>query len=126
MERRTCLRFIIPGATVYYREEGLIFPGKYSEDYFPVYDISRGGLRFLNQNFMRVGAGVTLKVIIPQEEIPLVLKGKVSWISTNPGRSYKYQVGIQFAPYGRNKNDNSPEDLNRLISMEERFPTSTD
>ena len=120
-ERRACERFVIPGAIVHYREEGFLFSGKYSEDAFPVVDISRGGLRFLSNFAPKIAAKVALKVIFPGREAPLLLKGRVRWTSTNPGKSYKYQTGVQFAPYGGNRGDNDHSTLQEIIALEEKF-----
>jgi hypothetical protein len=121
-ERRACERFVMPGATVYYKVEGFLSSGKYTEDYFPVADISRGGLRFLHHGLLKVDAKVTLKIIIPGDNVPLVLRGMICWISPNPERSYKYQVGVKFLPYSEKQGDNSTGDLLRLRTLEERFP----
>ena len=121
LERRACERFAIPGAVVYWKRESLVFSGTFTRDYYPVFDISRGGLRFLNQEALKVGTAVELKIVVPDEGAPLVLKGRVSWTSMNPGRSYKYQTGIQFEPFGEQKGLNSRETLARIISFEERF-----
>lgn len=122
MERRTCTRFEIPGATVSYKEKKLFFSKKeINEEYTPVLDISRGGLRFLCQKLLKNKSKVSLTVSIPDERISLSLRGRVLWISFNPGKSYKYQIGIQFDPYGEKKEENSPEDLARLITLEQKF-----
>lgn len=123
-ERRFCARFVIPGAVVYWRKDRLVFPGKFTEEYYPVFDISRGGLRFLNHQMLEVGTAVELKIEIPGESSPLMVRGSVAWTSLNPGKSYKYQTGIQFAPFSEQsgqKGENSRETLERIISFEEKF-----
>jgi hypothetical protein len=35
-------------------------------------------------------------------------------------KSYKYQIGVQFAPYGRQKGENPPA-LLEITALEERF-----
>jgi hypothetical protein len=35
-------------------------------------------------------------------------------ISSPPGQSYQYEIGIQFHPYGDKKGCNPPENLDRL------------
>lgn len=120
-ERRACERFVIPWATASYRVEGLISSGHFTEDLFPVVDISRGGLRLLTGNIIKAEAKVVLKIFIPGDADALELKGRVTWVALNSERSYKYQVGIQFAPYGEKKGENSREVLKRLKALEERF-----
>ncbi len=121
MERRTCERFVIPGAVVYWKRDGLVFPGNFTQDYYPVFDISRGGLRFLDHELFKLGTSVELKIVLPGESETLLVRGRIVWISLNPGKSYKYQVGIQFAPFGGQKGQNARETLSRIIVLEERF-----
>ena len=120
-ERRACERFVIPWATASYRVEGLISSGHFTEDLFPVVDISRGGLRLLTDSLLKVDTRVTLKISIPGDAGAVDLKGKVNWVAPSLERSYKYQVGIQFAPYSEKKGENSLEVFNTLKSLEERF-----
>ena len=126
IERRACERFVVPGAVVNYKEEGFLFSGKDIEEAFPVFDISRGGVRFLSNSSLKIGAKVTVKIIIPGGAAPLIVKGFVRWRSINPGKSYKYQIGIQFAPYGKEKGDNDYEILQNIIELERRFLKGTD
>ncbi len=122
MERRLCVRFEIPGSTVSYKKKALI-PSKedFDEEFCPVLDISRGGLRFLCQNELKVNSKVTLKISIPGENIPLIQKGVVRWSSFAVGKSYKYQIGVQFNPYGEKKDHNYPGNLVKIIALEQKF-----
>jgi hypothetical protein len=119
-ERRACERFLIPGAVVDYRREGFLRPGKYSGESSPLFDISRGGLRFLCDTLLRAAAKVTVRITLPGEDSPLVLRGSVRWATVHAGKSYKYQVGVQFAPYGNNRGDNDPSVLQQIIALETR------
>jgi Tfp pilus assembly protein PilZ len=121
LEKRACERFVIQGAVVYWKRAGLVFSGNFTEDYYPVFDISRGGLRFLNHETIKLGTGVELKIVLPGESEALLARGRVAWTSLHPGKSYKYQVGIQFAPFGGQKGQNTHEALSRIIALEERF-----
>ena len=49
------------------------------------------------------------------------LSGKVKWIISNPGFSYKYQIGIQFNPYGDKKRLNSPEEFAKIKTLELKY-----
>jgi len=51
----------------------------------------------------------------------LILKGLVRWIQINPEKSYKYQIGIQFAPYDKNRGNNDHEILQKMIALEKQF-----
>jgi Tfp pilus assembly protein PilZ len=122
IERRTCIRFEIPGATVSYKlKKPLLSKTSYGEEFCPTLDISRGGLRFLSQEEIKIGSPIILKVSIPGERIPLELNGHVRWAAPNVGKSYKYQIGIQFTPYGEKKGQNYPGSLVKIIALEQKF-----
>jgi hypothetical protein len=119
-ERRSCERFDIPGALVSYRQEGFLRSGKYHEESSPLFDVSRGGLRFVSDTLLKVDMKVTVRITVPEGDVPLELRGRVRWVDVNPGRSYKYQIGVQFAPYGNGKGENDPEVLRQIIALETR------
>ncbi|RLE10937.1 MAG: PilZ domain-containing protein [Candidatus Aminicenantes bacterium] len=122
LERRTCIRFEIPGATVNYKKKKLIsYSRTYEEEFCPVMDISRGGLRFLSQQKIKINQELILAISIPGERAPLIMKGEVRWSSPNPGKSYRYQIGVQFHPYGEKKNHNYPGNLVKIIALEQKF-----
>lgn len=122
IERRACLRFKIPGATINYHKKTFLFarPG-FSEEFCPILDISRGGVRFLAQNAIKPDIEVSLKISIPGERIPFTMKGLVKWSSPSQGKSYKFQVGVQFNPYGEKKDQNLPGNLVKIIALEQKF-----
>lgn len=125
IERRACIRFEVPGATVSHKEEKFFLRrSNYGEEFCPVIDISRGGLRFLCQKSMKINTKVRLKIALPGERIPLILKGQVRWSAPNPGKSYRYQVGVQFNPYGEKSKQNYPGALVKIIALEQKFAPS--
>lgn len=122
IENRACVRFEVPGATVIYQEKKLFSTQeKDDEEFWPVLDMSRGGFRFLCQKPLKSNTKAYLKISIPGEGAPMSLTGQVRWTSFNPGKSYKYQIGVQFNPYGEESGQNSPENLEKLISLEQKF-----
>ena len=122
IERRTCIRFEIPGATLSYKKDKALLPEtKYGEEFCPILDISRGGLRYLTQENLKINMNVTLKISLPGERVPLVMKGQVRWVAINAGKSYKYQLGVQFNPYGEKKGQNYPGALVKIIALEQKF-----
>ena len=122
IERRLCQRFKISGATVSYRKEKLLSSKtKIDEEFCPVLDLSRGGVRFLTQKPLKFKSKVTLQLSIPGDRIPLNLKGRVRWSTFNAGKSYKYQAGVQFNPYGLEKNQNVPQVLTKIVALEQKF-----
>ncbi len=122
IERRLCQRFKVPGATLSYRRETLFSPeNRYAEEFCPVLDVSRGGVRFLTQKALKFKSKVALQISIPGERVPLNLRGRVRWSSFNAGKSYKYQAGVQFNPYGEEKGQNYPGALVKIIALEQKF-----
>ena len=122
LERRLCQRFKIPGATVSYRKAKLFSPkAKVDEEFCPILDLSRGGVRFLTQKPLKFKSKVSLQLSIPGERIPLNLNGRVRWSTFNAGKSYKYQAGVQFNPYGLEKNQNGSQSLTKLVSLEQKY-----
>jgi len=114
VEKRTCIRFTIPGATINYELKD------YAEEFSPLIDISRGGAKFLGKYPLEINADITLKISVPGERIPLTLHGKIRWISIVEGKD-QYQVGIQFNPYGEKERQNYPGNLVKIISLEQKF-----
>lgn len=122
MERRLCQRFKIAGATVSYRRERLLSSrAKVDEEFCPVLDLSRGGVRFLTQKPLKFKSRISLQLAIPGERTPLELKGRVRWSTFNAGKSYKYQAGVQFSPYGLEKGQNAPQALTKIVGLEQKF-----
>lgn len=122
IERRLCLRFKVPGATINYVKIGLFGKRKSSvEEFCPMLDMSRGGVRFLTQKLLSFRSKVAVEIFIPAERQPLTFTGRVIWAGFNPGKSYKYQVGIKFDVYGEEKKQNNPANLTRIIGFEQRF-----
>lgn len=124
-EGRECVRFEIPGATVSYKKKALIFSkDKHVEEFCPVIDMSRGGVRFLSQNSIKINTKLILEIALPGETIPLIQTGIVRWSSFHVGKSYKYQIGVQFDPYGEKKGQNYPGNLTKIIALEQKFVPS--
>jgi Tfp pilus assembly protein PilZ len=122
MERRLCQRFKIAGATVAYRRDRLFSSkAKVDEEFCPVLDLSRGGVRFLTQKPLKFKSKISIQLAIPGERAPLDLKGRVRWSTFNAGQSYKFQAGVQFNPYGLEKDQNPPQTLTKIVGLEQKF-----
>ena len=128
IERRTCIRFEIPGATVSYEfKKPLLTKTSHGEEFCPVIDLSRGGLRFLSNEEIQIGTPITLKISIPGERVPLELHGQIRWVAPQVGMNYSFQLGVQFSPYGEKKGQNYPGTLVKIIALEQKFaPTDQD
>jgi Tfp pilus assembly protein PilZ len=122
INRRSCKRIKLEGATVTYKEGRFFFSKKqYVEEFYPVVEISRGGVRFLGKKLFTISSKVSIKISIPEESSPLILRGRIRWTSLNPAMSYKYQIGIQFDPFAWKKGCNHPEVLEKIMKLEQKF-----
>jgi Tfp pilus assembly protein PilZ len=122
IDRRACKRIKIEGATVTYKEGRFFFSKKqYVEEFYPVVEISRSGVRFLGKKLFTISSKVSIKISLPEEPSPLILRGRIRWTSLNPAMSYKYQIGIQFDPFGWKKGCNHPEVLEKIMKLEQKF-----
>jgi len=121
-EKRLSIRFKIPGATVCYQKKTWLFQkNSFDEEFCPLLDISRGGMKIASRKKLKPGNKVKLQLSIPGERAPLVLVGQVRWSSVYENEVFKYQNGIQFNAYGDKKNQNYPGNLVKIISLEQKF-----
>jgi hypothetical protein len=114
VEKRTCIRFRIPGATVSYQFK------KQVEEFSLLVDISRGGLKFIGKKPPEMHIEVTVKISVPGERIPLTMNGKVRWISYIEDKE-QYYVGVQFNPYGEKPGMNYPGNMVKIIALEQKY-----
>ena len=114
IEKRTCIRFQIPGATVSYQFK------EHVEEFSLLVDISRGGLKFIGKKPPEMNTEVTLNISIPGERIPLTMKGKVQWISYVEAKD-QYFIGVQFNPYGEKQGENYPGNMVKIIALEQKY-----
>lgn len=114
IEKRTCIRFQIPGATVSYQFK------EHVEEFSLLVDISRGGLKFIGKKPPEINTEVTLNISIPGERIPLTMKGKVQWISYVEAKD-QYFIGVQFNPYGEKQGENYPGNMVKIIALEQKY-----
>ena len=120
MEKRECIRFNIPGTTLFYKKTNKLGHSReYPDDYYPVLDLSRGGLRFLTNERPKIGLPVEVKISIPETDHQPEIKGIVRWVARNLEKSYRYQTGIMFNAYGKRKKDNPSEILSFFQSLEQ-------
>ncbi len=122
IDRRASKRIKIQGATITYKEGRFFFSKKqYVEEFYPIVEISRGGVRFMGKKLFAISSKVSIKISIPEESSPLILRGRIRWTSLNPAMSYKYQIGIQFDPFAWKKGCNHPEVLEKIMKLEQKF-----
>lgn len=119
--KRQCNRFVIFGATLTYKKEGIFSAGEFTKDVYPILNLSLGGLLFLSQQGIKPDTNLSLKICGPDGDVLLILKGVVVWVTVNPEKSYSYQIGVQFKSYGEKKGNNPPGCLNTLLDLERRY-----
>ena len=118
-EVRTCRRFEIQGATVTYKQKkGYFQKEKIIEEHCPLLDISRGGIKIVGDIRLKIGSKTKFEIFFPDDKSPVFLKGIVMWSTINPGKSYKYQTGIQFVPFGQKRGYNNPRSLAKIVKFE--------
>ena len=123
-EARECSRFQIPDASILWSTTRLADTQSYTGERFPLYDISRGGLRFLCMEKLKKGTKIYIYITIPDLNEELALSGTVRWIGPNPNNSYTFQVGVQFLPYGHSKSLNPPQYLEKIKQLERIYVQS--
>ncbi len=123
IERRTCLRFEIPGATISYKVSKFLPAAldKYEEEFCPLLDISRGGMRFQANHKLNIDTKLIMHISVPGERVPLVLHGHLRWVTPTGSSGYRFQMGVQFNPYGEKKDQNYPGNLVKIIALEQKF-----
>lgn len=95
--------------------------GKYSDQYFPVINISKGGLCFLTDTRLKIGTSLIIKTIVPKDSIEAEILARVQWVSRNPEQSYRYKIGLAFNSYGDKKNQNPEKILLLFESLEAEY-----
>ncbi len=126
VEKRLCKRFFIPGATLDFKRKKFIFREGFSDDHWPISDISRGGVNFLCSIIMRPKTKISVQIYIPDEDEPLILEGVVRWVGQSFGSGESHRIGIQFNTYGFEKNQNNPALLKKLRNLENNMVKKTD
>lgn len=122
VKKRSCNRFGIPGTVLYYKKKPRFFgQGRYSDDYYPVINLSKGGAGFLCNERFKAGTFLIVKIQIPGISTESEIIAEVKWISKNPEQSYRYRTGLAFSSYGEKKNQNSKEVLTWLETLEKTF-----
>jgi hypothetical protein len=112
-------RFVVPGATVLYKERSF-WRRKVtaSEERSPVVNISRTGLAFLTDIPPKTNR-VTLLLSYPEKEEPTSFEGRVIYsVPRASGLDYRYRVGVQFSPFSARRGHNSKVSLGVLDYLE--------
>lgn len=122
MQKRKDIRFSIPGTTLRIQSNRFIFFLKaFGKEIYPLDELSRGGVRFKSNRRLKVNHPLLIKLSFPND-IPVIrLFGKIKWMSPSAEHNFSHQIGVQLAPFGREKGQNTPEDQRRLAWAESRY-----
>jgi len=112
-------RFVIPGATISYRERSFWRRESLaSEERSPVINISRTGLAFLTDLPPKTNR-VTLLLSYSEKEEPISFEGRVVYsVPRASGLDYRFRVGVKFSPFSARRGHNSPASLGVLDYLE--------
>jgi hypothetical protein len=124
---RKAVRFSIPGATVELEDAAAGRMARHQGlERSPVVDLSRGGLSFLTNIPPKQGR-VLLGLVYSEEEEPILLQGRIVYsMPRGTPLSYRYRIGVEFAPFSHHKWHNSLEALCRLEKLEALYCAQDD
>ncbi len=113
-------RRIIPGATVSYLLQSNGIQESASPTYYPISDLSKGGLAFLSDLPLQPGERVSLSLNCIQRKDELCLEGYIVYTLAVEIAGYQYRVGVRFVPFDEREGFNPPETLDALTELIKR------
>lgn len=119
MERRALERIVVPDSTVHYKQTGSSIFFKREIGPLLLINLNKSGACFEARQELEIRNQISLKIRIHGEKV-LNLKGQVRWYAPAKGQE-RVKVGIQFLPFGKSRNYNSLQTLNRLREIQERY-----
>jgi hypothetical protein len=120
-ERRARRRIVIPKATVKYRIHGFWNRGDSYSNPCPLVDFSSAGLALLADESAQFQKRISLILKFPGEEETVRVEGKVAYSVATGIAGYRFRIGIQFLPFGKQKGGNSPEAFDVLTRIEKIY-----
>lgn len=109
-------RRVIPGASVSYVLHG---NGRFHTSiFYPIFDISRGGMAFLCDSPLKPGRKISLFLKCVGEKEELRLEGEVVYALAGEIGGYPYRLGVRFSAFDAKQGGNSAatrETLTRLL-----------
>lgn len=100
--------------------QGFFGKAGFSNEYFPVVDLSKGGACFLTNDRFRPGKPIIVRFDIPGHDLTPEIQASIRWVAKNPEQSYKYQTGVSFNAYGDGRKENPKEILHFLETLESK------
>jgi hypothetical protein len=119
IERRRCIRFVIPGMEVKYKKKGLFVFSRIFSEPFPAIDISKGGVAFACDEKLSKGKKLVVQLLIPGDNL-LNLNAIVRRQEQTVG-SKMMVTGVEFMPFGEGHGFNKIETLDLLRKLEEKY-----
>jgi len=116
LQRIACRSFQVSGAQADVQRVLFGLVPWLSAERCEVESISKGGLTFESRLAMSHGESVELKLRVPGQRAPLLIKGEVRWCKR--ARYGGHRVGVQFAAYGASAGRNSRSVLVALRALE--------
>jgi hypothetical protein len=120
-ERRAKQRVVIPKATVQYRIHNFWNRTASFSNQCPLVDFSSDGLALLADESVQPQKRISLVLKFPGEEETLQVEGRVVHSVATGIAGYRYRLGIQFMPFGKQKGANTLEALDALTRIEETY-----
>jgi hypothetical protein len=118
-ERRKCQRFSIPGAKVKYKKAGILRSIKGFSKKRTMFNVGEDGMAFLCEEKFDPGESLTIQLLAPDDP-PLVLLARVKWQGEQMMLTGA-TTGVEFLPFDNGKGSNTPEVLQTIRNLEERY-----
>jgi hypothetical protein len=118
LERRAKRRVFIPKATVRYRIPSFWSRSASYSNPCPIVDFSSDGLALLADESAELQKRISMALKFPGEEETLQVEGCVVYSVATGIAGYRYRIGIQFLPFGKQKGGNTLEALETLTRIE--------
>jgi hypothetical protein len=118
LERRAKRRIFIPKATAKYRMQSFWSRSASYSNSCPLVDFSSDGIALLADETAPLQKRIALALKFPGEEETLQVEGCVVYSVATGIAGYRYRIGIQFLPFGRQKGGNTVEALESLTRIE--------
>ena len=122
---RSRRRLHIPRTKVQYRLRRLLGRKPGFSGGCPLVDFSRDGLAFLADEALKPQKQISLLLKLPKEEAVIKLEGRVVYAVATGIAGYRYRIGVQYLPFGKERGSNPLKTLDVLNKLEEDY-TSQD
>jgi hypothetical protein len=120
LEKRECVRFEIPGATVCIRKAGLTGRLFGFSKPLDLMNLSKGGVGFESDTLLKMDQKILLQLHVQGEPL-LHLRGTVRWQASTSNSKKRMMTGVQFLPFGGSSRANSRQVLEVLHRLEEKY-----